>query len=134
MGCSGKQQSVKYTHNMKERKILAKDVKTIEKWTQGALARRRFKKLVYLSQFTALQKPCYKDGKLTNTKDVLFSDDDIGYLTDYKAGGKGLCFNTKVVDIPKGRNYRGQWKADKFKSTWEGLGVLNFPDGSKYQG
>jgi len=119
---------------MKERKILNKDIKTIEKWTKGALARRRFKKMVIVSQFTKLRKPVYDDGKREYLQEVLFNDDDIAYQIDWKAGGKGLSFNTKTVDLPKGKTYVGQWKADKFKSTWEGLGCINFPDGSKYQG
>jgi len=47
-------------------------------------------------------------------------------------GGKGYYWNTFEVDIGKGRKYQGQWKADKYKSTWEGLGVIKFPDGAVY--
>ena len=35
-----------YKHGMQERKIKMKDVDTIKRWTQGAIARRRFKKMI----------------------------------------------------------------------------------------
>ena len=117
---------------MKQRIIPAKDLKTIQKWTNGAIARRRFKRMVQMKQIGGLKKPAYENGKLVSTKQVLLDDKELAYQMDYKAGGKGLYWNTKTVDIQKGRTYHGQWKADKFKSTWEGLGTIQFPDGSKY--
>ena len=119
---------------MKTRTIASKDLNTIQKWTSGALARRRFKRLVQMKSIGDLKKPIYKDGKLIATDETLYKDSELAYHTDYQAGGKGLYWNTKWVDIQKGRMYHGQWKADKFKSTWEGLGTIKFPDGSKYQG
>ena len=44
--CGSKPQTATYTHNMQARSIPVKDVNTISKWTRGALARRRFRKLV----------------------------------------------------------------------------------------
>ena len=35
-----------YTHNMKTHKIKTKDLDVLNKWTKGAMARRRFVKLV----------------------------------------------------------------------------------------
>ena len=99
MGCSGNQQSVKYTHNMKTRTIKGKDLNTIQKWTSGALARRRFKRLVQMKSIGGLKKPVYENGKLVSTKEELYKDSELAYLMDYQAGGKGLYWNTKWVDI-----------------------------------
>ena len=45
MGCGGNS-TIKYKHGMQERKIKMKEVDTIKRWTQGAIARRRFKKMI----------------------------------------------------------------------------------------
>jgi hypothetical protein len=45
-----------------------------------------------------------------------------------------LYWNTQIIAIGNGKKYLGQWKAEKFKSTWTGLGTIFYPDGSKYQG
>lgn len=48
--CGSNPPSVKYKHNLQERQILVKDVNAIDKWTKGALARRRFTKMVLTKQ------------------------------------------------------------------------------------
>ena len=45
MGC-GAQKSINYKHGLKERKIKVKDMETIKRWTHGAIARRRYKKMI----------------------------------------------------------------------------------------
>ena len=45
MGC-GANKTINYKHNMQDRKIKIKDAETIKRWTQGAIARRRFKKMM----------------------------------------------------------------------------------------
>ena len=133
MGCGGNS-TIKYKHNMQVKKIKIKDAETIKRWTQGALARRRFKKMFQSLTIARQKKPIYLKGKLVATEETLFTDDDLAYQLSPQGGGKGHYWNTNVVDIGKGRKYQGQWKADKYKSTWEGLGFIQFPDGSKYQG
>lgn len=71
-------------------------------------------------------------GKLVATDEPLFTDDDLAYQLSSQGGGKGYYWNTMEMDIGKDRKYLGQWKADKYKSTWEGLGQIKFPDGSIY--
>ena len=44
--CGQKPAKVTYQNNGKTQMIAKKEVDTISKWTKGALARRRFKKLV----------------------------------------------------------------------------------------
>ena len=44
--CGSGPQTVVYTHNLKERKIKTKDLDILNKWTKGAMARRKFMKLV----------------------------------------------------------------------------------------
>jgi hypothetical protein len=46
MGCCGTNQTMKYRYDLNDRTIMKKDFETIKKWGSGALARRRFKKLV----------------------------------------------------------------------------------------
>ena len=48
--CGSKPQTATYTHNKETRTVPKKDVDTITKWTSGALARRRFKKLILTKQ------------------------------------------------------------------------------------
>jgi len=54
-------------------------------------------------------------------------------------GGKNLTWINYFKPIPDStstggtqRKYKGQWKKDQ--QTWEGLGIIEFPDGSTYQG
>lgn len=44
--CGSGPQTVVYTHNMKERKIKTKDLDVLHRWAKGALARRKFVKMV----------------------------------------------------------------------------------------
>ena len=47
--CGSTAASTTYHHNKMERKILVKDSKNLEKWALGALARRKFVKVVALN-------------------------------------------------------------------------------------
>ena len=51
----------------------------IRKWGLGALARRRFKRLVQGKTIAGLRKPKYIDGKFTHTDEVLMDDNDLGF-------------------------------------------------------
>lgn len=117
MGCCGTttNKGVKYG----DRVIPMKEIQIIEKWTTGAIARRRFKKFVQVKSIACQKKPVYKNGKLIKTDEVLMTDDDVAYQLSHKAGGKGHYWNTRFVDIQKGRKYRGQWTAptDKKKAS-----------------
>ena len=138
MGCCGTttNKGVKFGKDV----IPMKEVKIIEKWTTGAVARRRFKKFVQIKTIACQKKPIYKNGKLVKTNEVLLTDDEVAYQLSTKpgGGGKGLYWNTRVKDIKKGRKYRGQWTIPKNnkkeESVWEGLGIMQFPDGSRYEG
>lgn len=44
--CGQRPAKVTYNYNGKAQTVKLKDVDTISKWTKGALARRRFKKIV----------------------------------------------------------------------------------------
>lgn len=63
----------------KHQTISKKDIKTIEKWGRGALARRRFKRIVQTKMIAGQRKPIYHDGVLVATNDYLMTDDDLAY-------------------------------------------------------
>ena len=44
--CGSKPQTVVYTHNMKERKVNMKTINVLNKWAAGAIARRKFKRII----------------------------------------------------------------------------------------
>lgn len=58
--CGSGPQTVVYEYNMKTRKIKSKDLAIINKWTKGAMARRKFVKLVLTKTIQNLRYPCYK--------------------------------------------------------------------------
>lgn len=117
---------------MEDRTITAKELKILERWGRGALARRKVKKMVQTMRIANLKKPIYREGKLVFTDKKLLSNDDLAFQLSSNGGARNLYWNTQLIDIGKGRKYEGQWKADKFKSTWTGLGTIVYPDGSKY--
>ena len=78
MGC-GANKTINYKHNMQDRKIKIKDAETIKRWTQGAIARRRFKKMMQSLTIARQKKPIYLKGKLVATEETLFTDDDLAY-------------------------------------------------------
>ena len=94
---------MKYRQEGKNRVISKKDCETIKKWGSGALARRRFKKLVQTKMIAGQHKPIYHDGVLIATDELLMTDDDLAYQMAYQGGGKGLYWNTLWLDIGQGR-------------------------------
>lgn len=96
---------MKYRHELTDRVISKKDCETIKKWGCGALARRRFKRIVQTKMIASQRKPVYHEGVLIATNDLLMTDDDLAYQMAYQGGGKGLYWNTYWVDIGQGRNY-----------------------------
>jgi len=85
---------------MKERKIPVKDMKIIEKWAQGASARRKFKKLVIQKQLQSLKYPEYKDNTIMSTEESLFTEKEIFLMTD-AARQKNYFFSTIEREIGK---------------------------------
>ena len=71
----------------------------IRKWGCGALARRRFKKLVQSRAIAGLRKPTYKEGKLVLTDQELMTQDDLAYQMSGEGAGRGLYWDTKPKDI-----------------------------------
>lgn len=68
---------------------------------------------------------------------MLFNDEEIAYLLNPLAGGKGFSWNTRECDIGSDRIYYGQYKTTAKKGkqeTWSGLGVIRFKDGGIYRG
>jgi len=125
---------MQYKHGQVVRTIDVRNLGTIKRWAMGALARRQFKKTVQTLAVARQRKPLYADGKLVATDEVLFTDDEIAYQLSRYHGGKGLYWNTSLIDIGKGQKYQGQWKVDRDKPTWQGLGTIEFADGVVYQG
>lgn len=48
--CGGTTQTISYKHNIQEIKIAVKDLDVINKWTKGAIARRRLIKMILTKQ------------------------------------------------------------------------------------
>jgi len=134
MCCGASNKKVEYTYKMQKHTIKKKDLEVVTKWTHGCIARRRLKKMLQLAEIQNMKKPIYKDGELVKVEELLMDEDDIAYQLSQQGDGKGLYWDTFFKKIGDGRQYRGQWRVDKRKSTWEGLGTIIYPDGSKYQG
>lgn len=117
MGCCGTSNALTYKHNMTSHTVTKAQMVIIKKWAGGALARRRFKKMVQANYYTSLKKPSFQDGKLEMMQQF-FTEDDIAYQMSYEGDGKGLYWDTKLKDIKKERLYFGQWKATKRESQW----------------
>ena len=58
-------------------KISEKDMQVLKKWGKGAVARRRFKKLVQQKTIAGKRKPGYKGEKLVGMKQFLMDDEDL---------------------------------------------------------
>jgi hypothetical protein len=56
---------------------------TIKKWAAGALARRRFKKLVLTKRVAGLKYPEYRGKDLVPTDECLFTDKELFRMTDF---------------------------------------------------
>jgi hypothetical protein len=72
----------------------------------------------------------------------MISTEEFNKFMNDEIGGKNLTWINYFKPIPDSnsskegvnqmRKYKGQWKKDG--KTWEGLGLIIFPDGSTYQG
>lgn len=80
------------------------------------------------------KKVVFKDGKKFKTDEELMPQADIEYHTSDNGAGRMLWWNVHEKEIKNGGKYIGQWTSDKFKSTWKGLGIIKFEDGSRYVG
>jgi len=110
--CGQRPASVKYDYNGKLQTIKMKDVNSISKWTKGALARRRFKKLVLTKKIQALPYPVYEGNDIQYSEETLFTDKEMFIMVDYNRGGKELAWNNFQIPIGKDKFYQGQWTKD----------------------
>ena len=137
-------------------KISKKNCETLERYGQGALARREAKKvqLEFIEEiaskfhyfdhpFSELPKPSYPaDGRneLVFINQPMIPQEELEKFMSDENGGKNLNWVNYFKPVPdqqssspsQFRKYKGQWRKDQ--QTWEGIGVLLFPDGSQYQG
>lgn len=54
----------------------------------------------------------------------IMNDAEYNKFTDDEEGGKGLVWNNYFQKMDDGREYRGQWTADR--QHWEGIGEIKF--------
>ena len=134
MGCGGNNQTLRYRHQMQDRVLPAKQVKSLQKWAHGAVARRRVRKLVQVLSIASQKKPIYLEGHLVPTSEVLLTEEQVAHYFKHIAPKNRLCWNTREIDIGKGRKYVGEWTKDRMAYSFEGLGTIRFEDGSVYQG
>lgn len=105
MGCGA--------NSSKMGKLSEKELGHLKKWGKGAVARRRFKKLVQQKAIAGKRKPTYKGEKLVGMKQFLMEDDDLQYQISTNAEGRGLWWNTQWVELKDkdkqdtGNKYRG---------------------------
>ena len=148
-------------------KISKKNCQTLERYGQGAAARRETMKIKtaciksiigkcsitpcfnyfvdHMSNYFLiidLKFPCYMDN---GEKEIQFSDrplitdEEFTRYMSSENGGKGLIWLNYFKDIEVAgadsqvRKYKGHWKANDM-GVWEGFGVIQFADGSVYQG
>jgi len=57
---------------------------------------------------------------------------EVDYKEWMNKEGRFLVWNNYFQAIDLNREYKGNWK--KGETAWEGLGVIKFKDGSKYEG
>ena len=135
--CGQRPARVTYAYNGKMQTIPMKDVNSISKWTKGALARRRFKKLILtkkiqgkheipmnflwnhwplITQYShtfifwiALPYPEYDGNEIKNSEETLFTDKELFIMLDWNRGGKELAWNNFEIPIGKDKFYQGQW-------------------------
>jgi hypothetical protein len=86
--CGSKPQSAIYTHNMQERKVPMKQVNILNKWAAGAIARRKFKRIVLTKMIAELKYPQYKDKTITWSDEKLLTDQELFIIMDFKRGSK----------------------------------------------
>lgn len=55
--CGSKPQSAIYTVNMQERKVPMNQVNILNKWAAGAIARRKFKRIIITKAIAELKYP-----------------------------------------------------------------------------
>jgi hypothetical protein len=94
---------------MKEHKVPMKQVNILNKWAAGAIARRRFKRIVLTKQIGELRYPKYEDKALSWSEERLFTDQELFVIMDFKRGSKSLVWNNFFKDIGKNKQYQGQW-------------------------
>lgn len=71
---------------------------------------------------------------MVQSEESLFTFKEVSDLMDFKKGAKNLYWNNNFKQIGKNKKYQGQWTKDRYKPTWEGLGTIEFSDGSVYKG
>ena len=86
-----------------------KQVNILNKWAAGAIARRRFKRIILTKTIAELKYPKYVDKTVSWTDDKLLSDQELFIILDFKKGSKTLVWNNFFKDIGKNKQYQGQW-------------------------
>jgi hypothetical protein len=86
-----------------------KEVNILNKWAAGAIARRKFKRVILTKQIGELKYPVYSEKSIEWTKDRLFTDQELFVIMDFKRGSKSLVWNNFFKDIGKNKQYQGQW-------------------------
>ena len=107
--CGSKPQSVQYTYNMQQHKVPMDKVNVLNKWAAGAIARRKFKRVILTKMIANLKYPEYKDKQMAWTKECLLSEQELFIIMDFKRGSKTLVWNNFFKDIGKNKQYQGQW-------------------------
>jgi len=103
--CGSKPQSAIYTYNAKEHKVPMKQVNILSKWAAGAIARRKFKRLIVTKQIAELKYPEYQEKSIVWTDERLLSDQELFIIMDFKRGSKSLVWNNFFKDIGKNKQY-----------------------------
>jgi len=132
--CCGASKSYEYKHGGKVHKIGEKHVETIDRFGQGATARRQVQQMkVKLAKDIAdLKKPSWDEEETQKSKETLMTEKEFNAFMEDADGGKNLVWNNYYTVIDEVKEYRGQWRKDR--AVWEGLGEIKFKDGSLYQG
>ena len=108
--CGSKPQSAIYTVNMQERKVPMNQINVLNKWAAGAIARRKFKRIILTKTIANLKYPKYEEKSITWTEDKLLTDQELFIILDFKKdGSKKLVWNNFFKDIGKNKQYQGQW-------------------------
>jgi hypothetical protein len=101
--CGSKPQSAIYTYNMQERKVPMMNVNVLNKWAAGAIARRKFKRIIITKMIAELKYPKYEEKTITWTADKLLTDQELFIIMDFKRGSKTLVWNNFFKDIGKNK-------------------------------
>ena len=90
---------------MVDRKIEVSKLTLINKWTKGALARRRLQKIIITKRIQNLKYPTYENQELKFTDETLFTDKELYLMMDYNRGSRNLVWNNHYIILDKKKLY-----------------------------